>query len=288
MIDISFIIINYKTKDITENCILSIQSNKYLKNLNYEIILVDNNSNDGSYEFFTTQNHNNTIIIKNDFNEGFGVANNIGVKYSKGKYIVLLNSDTLVDETEFDKLINLIVNNKEIGVLSAKILNHDSSIQSLGFQFPNLINEIKLNLFFWNFNFMKSIRYKNYIDKGLYRTDWVSGAFMIIRKNDFILADGFDPSIFMYAEDLDLCYRLSEMEKYSYVFDKTSVYHLHGKSGIKSDISIKKLIEKRKPYYYVMRKNQMVNLVNIPIIKFSYLVNAIFLVLYKKLKNKIG
>ncbi|OMD74811.1 glycosyltransferase family 2 protein [Paenibacillus odorifer] len=206
----SFIIINYNTKMITANCINSINNNSTLNGLNYEIIVVDNNSTDFSMEFFQERKFENTKIIKNKKNDGFGKANNIGVNYSKGEFLVLLNSDTIVEETNFLNLLSAFEKNDEMGILSVKILNEDNTIQSVGFDLPSLRNELKLNLLFWNFSFIKNIRYKNYKNKQIFKVGWVSGCFMVMRQKDYHLVGGFDEKIFMYAEDIDLCYRLSE------------------------------------------------------------------------------
>ncbi|MEX5519326.1 glycosyltransferase family 2 protein [Bacillus cereus] len=281
---ISFIIVNYNTKKITKDCVDSINKNESLKQFQYEVIIVDNDSNDGSREYFKEHAFANTIIIENDKNDGFGKANNIGVRFSKGKYIVLLNSDTLVGETNFELLIDTIKSKNNIGVLSTKILNRDSSIQSLGFNFPSLINEVKLNLLFWNFNFIKNLRFKNYSNKGLFRVDWVSGSFMIIKKEDYSSIGGFDEKIFMYAEDLDLCYRLYEENKYSYVLDNTSIYHLHGESGSKKKLSLKKLLKRRENYHYVINKHKIFNPMKLLIMKLTYFLNALVVVMLKKLR----
>ncbi|MCQ6564938.1 glycosyltransferase family 2 protein [Bacillus mycoides] len=283
---ISFIIVNYNTKNITEDCVNSINKNKSLKHFNYEIIIVDNDSNDGSREYFKEQTFANTIIIENDSNAGFGKANNIGVRFSKGKYIVLLNSDTLVGETNFELLIDTMRNNENIGVLSTKILNRDKSIQSLGFNFPSLMNEVKLNLLFWNFNFIKKLRFKNYNNKGLFKVDWVSGSFMILKKEDYSSIGGFDERIFMYAEDLDLCYRLCEKNKYSYVLDDTSIYHLHGESGSKKNLSVRNLLKRRENYHYVIKKHKMFNPIKLLIMKLTYFLNALVVVMIKKLGQR--
>ncbi|WP_148359275.1 glycosyltransferase family 2 protein [Peribacillus simplex] len=288
MIELSFIIINYNTKNITEDCINSININKTLTDIKYEIILVDNDSTDGSIKYFTENKYENVILIKNNKNEGFGKANNIGVKNSTGKYVVLLNSDTIVDQTDFKLLIGKISDNESIGVLSAKILNKDKSIQSLGFDFPSIKNEVKLNLLFWNFNFIKKFRYRNYKNKGLFRTEWVSGCFMIIRKLDYKEVGGFDEDIFMYAEDVDLCYRLYKKNKYSFVMDETSIYHLHGLSGNKKRIKLNQLLKRKENYYYIIRKNNLLSPFKLFLIKLTYIFNAIVVVTGKKLKNITG
>ncbi|OBZ09822.1 hypothetical protein A8L34_21365 [Bacillus sp. FJAT-27264] len=281
----SFIIVNYNTKLITADCINSINNNPTLKELTYEIIIVDNNSTDYSVKFFQEGAFKNTRVIINKINDGFGKANNIGVSYSTGEFVVLLNSDTLVQETDFSLLVDTIKKDKEIGVLSVKILNEDKTIQSVGFEFPSLQNELRLNLLFWNFNFVKKIRFKNYKNKNLFRVGWVSGCFMVIRQEDYRLVGGFDEKIFMYAEDVDLCYRLSKYDKYSFTLDETSIYHLHGKSGNKKNITLRKILENKRNLYYVLKKNEILPKWKIDVVKFSFFIHALVLVTIKKLRK---
>ncbi|NEW01033.1 glycosyltransferase family 2 protein [Bacillus megaterium] len=288
MKDLSFIIVNYNTKIITSDCIESINKNKTLENFNYEIIVVDNNSSDSSLEYFQKQNFDNVKLIKNEANKGFGQANNIGAINSDGKYLVLLNSDTIVDQTNFALLINTISKNMSIGVLSAKILNDNDTIQSLGFNFPSLRNDTKLNLLFWNYNFVKKFRYKKYKDRGVFKTDWVSGCFMIMRKSDYQSVNGFDENIFMYAEDVDLCLRLFKNKKYSYIHDHTFIYHLHGKSGDKKNIKLSQLLKRKENYYYVIKKNELFGSSKLFLIKLTYLINSLVVVAGKKFKSKIN
>ncbi|OME03147.1 hypothetical protein BSK64_18445 [Paenibacillus odorifer] len=246
---------------------------------------MDNNSTDFSMEFFQERKFENTKIIKNKKNDGFGKANNIGVNYSKGEFLVLLNSDTIVEETNFLNLLSAFEKNDEMGILSVKILNEDNTIQSVGFDLPSLRNELKLNLLFWNFSFIKNIRYKNYKNKQIFKVGWVSGCFMVMRQKDYHLVGGFDEKIFMYAEDIDLCYRLSKQKKYSYIFDETSIYHLHGKSGDKKNVKLKKMFENKSNFYYVIEKNNIFSKRKINISKFSFCMHAILLVSIKKIRN---
>lgn len=255
---ISFVIINYNTKLITSKCIESIYQNDYLSKLNYEIVIVDNNSSDNSVDYFISK-YPMTKVIASQENLGFGKGNNLGVKHAKGKVIVLLNSDTLVNDTNFQELIEILQSNNCIGFLSCKILNEDSTIQSVGFEFPSLINTLKLRLLFWNYNFIKRLRFNNYFDKGLIPVDWISGSFLICNKSVFQSVNGFDENIFMYSEDIDICYRITKKGYKNFVYDKTYMFHLHGKSGDNKVPSLKKMLKNKKNYYYVISKNNICN-----------------------------
>ena len=111
--DVSIIIINYNTKDITSDCIKSVL--KYTKSISYEIILVDNASTDGSREFFSQ--YQGVKYVYNDTNYGFGVANNIGSKYASGEYLFFLNSDTILHEDSVGVLRNYLINDSKVAAV---------------------------------------------------------------------------------------------------------------------------------------------------------------------------
>ena len=125
-IELSIVIVNYKTPKLTYRCIDSI--NKNYNSNNYEIIVVDNNSGDESKELITSS-FLDVKWIDNSKNDGFGRANNIGINHSKGKYILLLNSDILVPKETIESCLNEIKKDAKIGVLGCKLLNEDGSIQ---------------------------------------------------------------------------------------------------------------------------------------------------------------
>lgn len=276
----SFIIVNYNTKLITGETIQSLLENHSLKNFIYEIIVVDNNSSDGSQEYLKKK-FPLINLIQSSENIGFGRANNLGSNYSSGDYLVFINSDTLSKNTNYELLLEQFKTNENIGFLSCKILNENNSIQSLGFKFPSIINDIKLRILFWNFNFMKKIRFKNYKNRGLFSVDWVSGCFMICEKESFFQIGQFDKSIFMYSEDLDICYRMVQNNKLNYVLDTTSLYHLHGKSSNNKKLTAKKLMNNKKNYFYVIKKNNITK--GIWILRTLSYINVIILLSGKKI-----
>ncbi len=124
--DLSIIIVNYNVKEFLQNLIHSIE--KASLNLTKEILIVDNASDDGSVEFIK-EKFPQIKLIANQKNLGFGKANNIGLKQANGKYILLINPDTLVAEDTFEKMIKFFESNSEAGLAGCKILNPDGSLQ---------------------------------------------------------------------------------------------------------------------------------------------------------------
>ena len=123
MIDVSIIIVNWNTKDLLVDCINIIKDQ--IKTIKFEIIVVDNNSTDGSQSEIRKK-FKDVLLITNDENLGFSKANNIGLKYTNGKYICLLNSDTAVLDNALDKMYAFMEQNKNTGILGPAILNDDS------------------------------------------------------------------------------------------------------------------------------------------------------------------
>lgn len=286
--DLSFIIVNYNTSLLVENCINSLLKNKTLEEIKFEIVVVDNGSIDNSVPFLIEKYKTlkNIKIIDSKKNNGFGKGNNIGVSNSSGKFICCINSDTISQNTDYPKMLSYF-KNQEIGILGAKVLNKDNSIQSLGFNKPSIKNDFLLSFLFWNFNFMKKIRYHKYKNKGLINVDWVSGCFFLIRKSTFEEVKGFDEKIFMYSEDLDLSVRVENVGLKNYVLDTTDIYHLHGGSTNNKKPNLQKMLKEKKNYFYVIKKNKLANTLELCLIKFFTKIHIFILYILKNTVRKI-
>ncbi|WP_034769650.1 glycosyltransferase family 2 protein [Exiguobacterium artemiae] len=286
--DLSFIIVNYNTAILVEECIDSLLKNKSLKEIEFEIVVVDNGSNDNSVSFLTKKyiKFSNIKVIDSKENNGFGKGNNIGVSNSDGEFICCINSDTISQNTDYLEILSNFKNEK-IGILGAKILNKDNSIQSLGFKKPSVKNDFLLSFLFWNFNLIKKIRYHNYTDKGLINVDWVSGCFFLIRKVTFEEVEGFDEKIFMYSEDLDLSVRVGNMGLQNYVLDTTDIYHLHGGSTNNKKPNFQKMLDEKKNYFYVIQKNKLANSLELFLIKIFTKMHVLMLYILKNVVRKI-
>ncbi len=209
---LSIIIVSYNTETILENCLRSIFEK--IKSVNFELIIVDNNSSDNSVRK-TKKLFPKVKIIENKENVGFGIANNQAAKKAKGKYLLFLNSDTEVLSDNFKQTIEWIYNFKQEAIIGCQIFNKNKTIQpSAGF-FPSL-----KNLFYWAF-FIDDIPILNLFLKPFHQenrtfynkereVDWVTGAFLLMKKSVFNRLGGFDEKIFMHMEEVDLCYRAKD------------------------------------------------------------------------------
>ncbi|MDD5031952.1 MAG: glycosyltransferase family 2 protein [Patescibacteria group bacterium] len=226
----SIIIVNFNTRELLKNCLTSIFKSCGRKN--FEIIVIDNNSGDGSLEMLEENFGRQIIIIANKENIGFGAANNLGAKTARGEYLFFLNSDTIIRNDILAPAEKIFSSSKNIGILAPQLilLSGDKQPEAYG-RFPNLANL-----------FIRKFRKIFAKENKILPVDWVSGAALFIRKNVFQKISGFDENFFMYFEDIDLCKRVRDINYEVAVLPSISVVHLGGKS-LKDN-------KTRKKYYY--------------------------------------
>ncbi|MBQ3582418.1 MAG: glycosyltransferase family 2 protein [Alistipes sp.] len=261
---LSIIIISYNTKEILDNCIASIKSSCIRHS--YEIIVVDNASHDGSVDMLE-QKHSDIKLIKNKENKLFAIANNQGAKIATGEYLFLLNSDTLVYDTNIDRLIDYFDTlSDQIICIGPKILNFDKTLQSQGMHgfslwgtfcsyfkiekiLPGFIGKILLPpaTYCWNCNQPHEV-------------GWVSGCAMMIRRKEYMALGGLNEKLEFYGEEPEFSYRAKKNGYSTYYNPYVEIIHLGGystprKTNIKEqqEISLRrytKLIELTTGYKY--------------------------------------
>lgn len=241
MKDISVIIVNYNVKDPVDNCIASVYKANTSQNFNLEIFLVDNNSVDGSPSHIRNK-YPNVNVIELKENVGFSRANNVALKQATGKYILILNPDTLLEENTFIKLINFIDKHPDTGAISSKLIKQDGSLDAAckrSFPTPSAAIPRMLGL---SRLFPKSKIFSKYnltyLDENLtHKVDAICGAFMFIPKVVFDKVGLFDEDYFMYGEDLDLCFRIKKAGYEIYYYPEVTTIHLKGESTKKTNLS---------------------------------------------------
>ena len=230
--DLSIIVINYKTKKITADCLQTIK--KSTDKLKKEIILVDNDSQDGSYKYLK-QKFPWVKVYSSGGNLGFAKGNNFGVKKAKGKYVWLLNSDTLLTPTTIHTLFkNAQANNSQIA--SCRLLNKDKTIQPQGGFLPRLYRLTAWMLFIDDLPIIKQlIMPYQQNNLGFFKKDqhpgWLSGTALLIKRDLYNQLNGLDKKIFMYAEDVDFCLRAAQQGIKLDYFAAPSLIHLGQASG---------------------------------------------------------
>ncbi|TDI83934.1 MAG: glycosyltransferase [Caldithrix sp.] len=232
-IDLSLIIVNYNVKEFLEQCLISVQ--KALKGISAEILVIDNSSADGSAELLR-QEFPDLRLTLNSRNVGFAKASNQGLQIARGKFIALLNPDTLVQEDTFSKMLDFFRDRPKIGMLGCKILNPDGSLQlACRRSFPKpWVAFTKLSGLSYLFPKSKLFGKYNltYLDPDdSYEVDAISGSFMMIRREVLEDVGDLDESFFMYGEDLDWCFRTREKGWQVVYFPETQIVHFKGESS---------------------------------------------------------
>ena len=233
---LSIIIVNYRTYELTNQTINSVIDT--VKNIDYEIIVVDNNSGDDSLERLVSdfKDFDNVVFIKNDKNDGFAKANNLAFKEVEGEYTLLLNSDVIVNENTINQSLKYVQNHQNIGILGCKVVLPNGELdKACRRSFPTF------EVSFYRFSglsklFPNSPRFNkynlSYLDEnGTYPVDCVVGAFMLIKSSIMRQCGAFDESYFMYGEDIDLCYKVKELGYDVYYYGEYDIVHYKGASG---------------------------------------------------------
>lgn len=205
--DLSIIIVNWNAKDFLINCINSIIDNT--KEITYEIIIIDNNSSDGSIKMLKDKfsNLSNVIIISNKDNKGFAGANNQAINISTGKDVLLLNPDTIIKANVIKETFKCLEKDENLGVAGCTVLNPDGSLQLACRRMVPSIKDAFFKLFGITKIFKKMNRYNLNdapIDEFL-SVDAVSGSYLMIKKEVIDKIGLLDEKFFMYGEDMDWC-----------------------------------------------------------------------------------
>jgi GT2 family glycosyltransferase len=207
------------------------------KEFKQEVIVVDNNSIDGSIDYFKNlqSQFDNFNVIASSHNNGFAKASNLGAGSASGKFLLFLNPDTEFIESGIQKVLDFFNSKNEvekIGIVGVKLLNPDNSIQQSCRSFPTLARQFYESYFLYRI-FSGSKIFGSYFLSGwnhenIRKVDWLSGAFMLIKKEVFERIGGFDEDYFMYSEDADICLRLSRAGFKNYYFNQYSIRHDDG------------------------------------------------------------
>ena len=246
-VDVSVIVVNYNTLELTKNTINSVIEKT--RGLNYEIILVDNASTDGSVEFFEREYKDKIIFIKNNKNLGFGRANNKGIEIAKGKYVFLLNSDTLLINNAIKILFDYMEKNENCGVCGGNLFDINlRPLNSFSKKLPLLRDELdflkKINKKY--FNEKNEFNYKNIPIK----VGYITGADMMIRKLVLNKIGNFDEDFFLYYEETELTYRIKNKGYQVISVPQAKIIHLEGKSFEFKNTRFRMTMESKYKYFY--------------------------------------
>ena len=249
---LSVIILNYNVRYFLEQCVLSVQ--KALTNLDAEIIVVDNNSSDGSCEMMK-QLFPHIKLIENPVNVGFPKGNNIAVAEAKGEYICILNPDTVVAEDTFEKILNYVtlsgVEVSNTGIIGCKLIDGTGNFlpeSKRGVPTPWVAFTKIFGLYKFS-NYFGKYYAQHLTENQSGKVDVLVGAFMVMKRDLYLQVGGFDENCFMYSDDIDLSYMIQKLGKENFYFHETSVIHYKGESTVRDEKYLKRFREAMQFFY---------------------------------------
>ena len=229
MTNLSIIIVNWNLQELVTECLASIYRN--LNDVNFEVIVVDNNSSDNSVNAIKNT-YTAVTLIGNSKNVGFGKANNQGLKVSKGEFVLLLNPDTVIMNQAIQKMLAFIANDESVGAVGPKIVDGNNTVRpECARNYLTLSGELAQLAKF------DRPRRRNRMNKSwneMRKVEVLSGSCMLMRKACLDQVGGFDEQFFLYGEDVDLCYRIKQSGWKVYYFPDATVRHLAHQSSEKA------------------------------------------------------
>jgi len=229
MIDISIIVLNYKSRGLTLNCIKSIKEADF-ENLEYEIIVVDNNSHDSIGEIINWQ-YPDIKFIQNKENLGMGAGNNVGLKVAQGEYVVVMNPDTIAFPDTFKVLYKYMQANPKVGLVGPLQYYPDKTVQDSCYRWHSLLTPLYRRTPLGKLKFGKKdlarFLMKDFDHQSERVVDWLLGSFIFCRREALKQAGYFDERYFMYFEDTDLCRKMHKLGWHVVYLPEAKIIHNH-------------------------------------------------------------
>jgi GT2 family glycosyltransferase len=231
-IDVSIIIISWNTKKILKDCLDSIFAETL--DVEFEVIVVDNASEDGSAQMVKNE-FPNVILLQNKKNLGFAAANNQAFKVTKGRYVLLLNSDTLILKNAIKRTVVFADKHPRAGVVGCRVLNQDLTLQPTCFMYPSAVNLFLSATYLYKMlprNRFLGREHMTWWDRNTEReVQVVTGCYLLVRKVALDKIGGLDEGFFMYAEETDFCFRVKKAGWQIFFSPTAEIIHLGGASS---------------------------------------------------------
>jgi len=239
--DLSIIIVNYNTKDFLLPCVKGIIENTPAPDkggIEYEIIIVDNASTDGSAEYIKQKlmpRFDQVRLIEAGANIGFSAGNNLGIKSSKGKYALIINSDILIWDNALARMVSFMDSHPKAGIAGPRLLHPDFSLQYFCYQFPDPLVLLYRRTPLARLKFAKRAISKYLMQDWDHKdnrvVDWVQGSCMIVRKSAIDQVGLMDEQYFMFMEDTDFCRRFWQKGWEVWYIADVEIVHYHARSS---------------------------------------------------------
>lgn len=254
-LDVSILIVNWNTRDILCDCLRSVY--EQTQGISFEVIVIDNASSDNSVEM-VKQEYAKVILIENQENRGFAAANNQGIRIAKGKYILLLNPDTVVLECAIQKSVAFADLHTEAAVVGIRNDRPDGLQVKNCFQFASvqnlIISLLGLHRLFPRSRFWGRERMTWWDYQDIREVNVVAGCYMLVRRDAIEQVGMLDENYFMYGEEMDWCWRFSESGWKIIYYPEAAIIHYGGMSVEKNPNEMRK--ELQRSYLYFIEKRQ--------------------------------
>ena len=235
---LSVIIVNYNVTQLLRNCLLSVQ--KYIKDVEYEVVVIDNASTDSSWGDLIPE-FPKVHFIASEINGGFSKANNQAIKTAVGEYLLLLNPDTELEGYDMKNLLDFADSKPDFGCLGVRM--HDAegnflpeskrSVPDMFNSFEKLFTNLKKN--------NSKSYYRNDLEEdAIAEVEVITGAFLLAKKEVYQKIGGLDEAYFMYGEDIDLCYTFLRNGYQNFYYGKVSILHHKGESTVKDEVYLER------------------------------------------------
>lgn len=232
MCDISVIIVSWNVRDFLQRCLASIY--RFAEGISFEVFVVDNHSADGSAGM-VKQEFPEAHLIENPLNMGFATANNTAFKISSGRYRLLLNPDTELIDNALKKMVDFMDSRKDIDALGCRLLLGDGTLQRSCRHFPSIFTDLMetfyLDSIFPSSQFFNRYRMGSWGHDDTRQVDQVFGACLLVRQEVLKRVGFLDENLFMYYDEIDLCYRIKKSGGKVFFIDTVSVIHYSNKSS---------------------------------------------------------
>lgn len=220
---LAIVIVNWNTRELIKQTLDSLLETK--GDLNFDVIVSDNGSTDGSVEMIQSE-YPEVQQIKNNANIGFAASNNVAFRKVKNEYVLALNPDTIIHAGALEKCIEFMDSHPEHAAVGVKLITESGAIQRSPGIFPGFKTQFLQPLFPF------AHRRDAYFEQLHLDVDWVSGAFLFMRKSALDVVGHFDEQFFMYGEETDLCQRIKDRGYKIAYLPEASIIHLGGRSPI--------------------------------------------------------
>lgn len=255
--DVSVIIVNWNTRDLLRDCLKSVY--EQTKDILFEVIVIDNASSDGSVDMVKSE-FCQVVLIENKQNRGFAAGVNQGIAVAKGRYALVLNSDTIVCDNAIGKTMRYADKHPEAALVGCQVLDNSNTIQMTCFRFPSV-----LNLFLHTFALNKIFKKHHFLGREWMlwwprdserEVEVVSGSFMLVRRNAIDDIGLMDEDYFLYYEETDWCYRFAKAGWKILFWPGAKIIHCHGGRNSSKQEALKMAVQMQKSCLIFFKKHR--------------------------------